>query len=393
MRKDVLMEAKNILDYWKDLEFFSPDSITDSSYKNFSEGIKFPWLDNTETDCIFKVYLGNLSTNSIIMRMIDAIKAEDSRIEVDNSKSLICALNISENGFYIQESFNISHFVWACCQIIKNKTLDVELNENRIDQFNSEINSYICSLDRRLDKEVLVLKDLLNPKNYPFGKWPTAFNPSFMQQVAINLSTKSKEEGEIFSVNGPPGTGKTTLLKEIIADNIVKRAKVMTSYSKPSDAFKKVDFEHPTQYHKYYYELDELLCSYGMIVASNNNLAVENISCELPLLNSVRGGKSGIFDNCGDTDIYFNEIVSNILGEDKPTWGLISARLGNKENISKFINAYYYGSKENNKRHIRDYFEEEISWTNQKEKFDLKYAEVENYRHKIEEVFDRSIYT
>lgn len=43
-----------------------------------------------------------------------------------------------------------------------------------------------------------------------------------MQQIAINIAISEKDRKEkIFSVNGPPGTGKTTLLKEIIASNVV----------------------------------------------------------------------------------------------------------------------------------------------------------------------------
>lgn len=37
-----------------------------------------------------------------------------------------------------------------------------------------------------------------------------------MQQIAVNLATDEDAKLPVFSVNGPPGTGKTTLLKEII---------------------------------------------------------------------------------------------------------------------------------------------------------------------------------
>lgn len=44
-----------------------------------------------------------------------------------------------------------------------------------------------------------------------------------MQQVAVNLSI-GFDNNQIRSVNGPPGTGKTTLLKDIFAELIVEQS-------------------------------------------------------------------------------------------------------------------------------------------------------------------------
>ncbi|WP_242974090.1 AAA family ATPase [Anaerocolumna aminovalerica] len=51
------------------------------------------------------------------------------------------------------------------------------------------------------------------------GEYP--LSPS--QREAVN-HFNTINSGEILAVNGPPGTGKTTLLQTIVADMYVKRA-------------------------------------------------------------------------------------------------------------------------------------------------------------------------
>lgn len=133
--------------------------------------------------------------------------------------------------------------------------------------------------------------DRLDISNAPLGKWPSRFRPALMQQVAINSSwCPTPENQPIFSVNGPPGTGKTTLLKEIIAGNIVARAYRLAQYTSPDDAFEKKFFQdgdkpqnsYSKYYNAYYSFKDDSLKDYGILVASCNNSAVENITKELP---------------------------------------------------------------------------------------------------------------
>lgn len=88
-----------------------------------------------------------------------------------------------------------------------------------------------------------MIKDASCPELYSLGKWPSRYNPALMQQIAINIANVNSNNDTdidaqtIFSVNGPPGTGKTTLLKEVIVDNIVNRAMRLTEYRSADDAF------------------------------------------------------------------------------------------------------------------------------------------------------------
>lgn len=207
-----------------------------------------------------------------------------------------------------------------------------------------------------------------------------------MQQIAINLAiSEDKNMGWIFSINGPPGTGKTTLIKEIVAENVVKRALLMCKYENPDCAFKQQEFKMPeNEFLRYYYKPDKLLTKYGILIASNNNAAVENISMELPIAESVKSSNTSHFDIDCNEEIYFSGIANKLLSN-KKCWGLISARLGKKSNINKFIDAIWFNNDINLKNYYKD---SKPDWCSAKKEFMDKYSKVMDYREKIKDAVD-----
>ena len=225
-------------------------------------------------------------------------------------------------------------------QYLKNcKNANSNLHSFYLDDLNladrsasSNLRRYLLGCEERttLDtknnssKSIEKIAEILQPKHYPLGRFPS--NPEFalslMQQVAVNLILKDKNN--IRSVNGPPGTGKTTLLKDIFADMLVEQARFICSMSKVDKSDESKLIPLPSE-----------ILDLGIIVASSNNAAVQNIVNELPKKSEI--ANDDFLEKLRITD-YFQDIATELLSEDNNTikcWGLISAEAGKMANRKK----------------------------------------------------------
>lgn len=182
----------------------------------------------------------------------------------------------------------------------------------------------------------------LHPRNLNAGRWlaDPHHAMSLMQQFAINTALDTLSDTGLFSVNGPPGTGKTTLLRDIFADNIVQRARALAALRTARDAFdgasRKIYFKDGND--ASISSLNTSLTGFEMVVASSNNAAVENISRDLPKQSSITKGKS-----FGYLQTVAHKIAAQkgnggftaLTDENRP-WGLIACALGKSENRRAF---------------------------------------------------------
>lgn len=199
--------------------------------------------------------------------------------------------------------------------------------------------------------------DALHPSRLNRGRWFTAVNRrmTLMAQFAINTALPAVDPPALFSVNGPPGTGKTTLLQDVIAELIVRRARVLSQLKDAKSAFEPDVF--PAQFKAQTVMIMQLkpeLTGFEMVVASSNNRAVENISHDFL--------KTGVSLGDGWSAATFLRPVAYKIAAQKANgkiedlepgeepWGLIACKLGRSRNRYAFKERFAFPAKEEQQR-------------------------------------------
>lgn len=210
------------------------------------------------------------------------------------------------------------------------------------DQLGKALKSYLHLEPLEEKREDLIqgqghLLQSIDPLFMSAGRWPSniAHGLYTAQLGAVNTIFKNlRGQSGLQGVNGPPGTGKTTLLKDIIAEVIVDRAKVISTLGYDGIFQKRYQkIEQESKYDLYTYPLNTALQNnFGIVVASNNNAAVENISKELPLKSKIDIREFPEAD-------YFSDFSQNLIQEE--SWGVLAAALGNSKNRSSFRQAFW----------------------------------------------------
>ncbi|WP_373127445.1 AAA domain-containing protein [Dielma fastidiosa] len=144
--------------------------------------------------------------------------------------------------------------------------------------------------------------------NTHYGSYTSAYPINEKQAKVIN----SYKISNLLAVSGPPGTGKTTVIKEVIANNIVEKAiKILGIWNQ---SWEKIGWDNQEVYQSPL----KGKCDYSMLIASGNNKAVDNIGLEL----------------LEEIDYFSEALDTNKTGYK----GILCARLGNQDNTESFKN-------------------------------------------------------
>lgn len=250
---------------------------------------------------------------------------------------------------------------------------------------------------------------------FPLGRWPSKFPLFLMQQVAVNTGVEMLKKSGIFSVNGPPGTGKTTLLMDMIAARLVERAQILMQFNDPREAFSQV-----AERSVYYppnksgivkigpiYAVDERLLDCGIVVTSANNKAVENITLDLPSIEKVApqpllfdgapfdyfgataefvlngGSQARVNGNASDIEAGNEEDSEAAEHEPLTCWGLISVPLGKKANRNTVARCLGTFSKSGIAKVLDNIPSWQLNWTAARMKFNAAIDQVLAIQHAI----------
>jgi hypothetical protein len=181
------------------------------------------------------------------------------------------------------------------------------------------------------------------PGHIPAGRWPADLDRSLAlsQQFAVNeIMARLLDAPGLLAVNGPPGTGKTTLLRDLIAAIVVVRAERLAELPRAADAFAPSTGERQQRGRgrPAVTPLNAALTGLEIVVASASNGAVENVTAEIP-------GPAGIGAQWREAAArldYFTATARLVHGDG--AWAMVAARLGNAANRRTFTERFWWGA-------------------------------------------------
>ncbi|BBB70192.1 ATP-binding protein (plasmid) [Undibacterium sp. YM2] len=248
----------------------------------------------------------------------------------------------------------------------------------------------------------------VNPTQFGIGRWPASakYHLAVAQQAAVSEILKLSDTSGLVAVNGPPGTGKTTLLCDVIADIIVQRGLRLAALSNPDGLFLagiKISDS------SFYPIAPEIMDGSEIVVASSNNSAVENISLDLPNIKKIDGiehpSATYFVRNVGallkrqsinNPSVDDNEYIESTDRPEIEGWGIIAAAAGKSSNrkkianvVSDIKNELFYSTQQIQSEQVADWLK--AKWQEEKDHLLRSVLAFKEEQVKLNELFEAVI--
>ena len=236
--------------------------------------------------------------------------------------------------------------------------------------------------------------EALAPAAFPTARWPERHGHPLVagQQFAVNTVVRSLGDGAgIAAVNGPPGTGKTTLLRDLIANVVVERAMQLAALDSAESAFDGSAEWTVGRYRRTVWHWKKPFHGHEIVIASSNNGAVENVTLEIPGIDAVDPAALDGAD-------HFRDLASHVLGRE--AWGLMAAKLGNRANRAEFRSRFWFDRDAEEEDApplpgmlslLKRYREESVDWREAVATFDAAVAEANRLRDERQRAYARGV--
>lgn len=209
-------------------------------------------------------------------------------------------------------------------------------------------------LRRDVERDEAAARDLLAPGRIPAGRWPAPPEQPLAtgQQLAVNAAVGGLGHGgDILAVNGPPGTGKTTMLRDLIAAVVVDRARHLADLTRPEEAFAGAEPWGRSGGDRKVWRWADQLTGFEIVLACATNAAAENVTTEIPGIDAVDGpwreGADPLAELGGLVLRAAREGGGRAAAADSGTgsraWGLVAACLGARQKGGDFAQAFWWG--------------------------------------------------